>query len=133
MDAQQQLVAARIVMIWRKPMHMLAEQRVGQVGKNVRRGIDRQVGFLDAGDGCIADLEDCHRPANQSRYFLRKPSNFLLKRDSRPPRSSSCCWPPVHAGCDFGSISRCSVSPGLPQVERVVNSVPSVMRTLMVW
>ena len=30
-------------------------------------------------------------------------------------------------------MSRCMVSPGLPQVERVVNSLPSVMMTLMVW
>ena len=71
--------------------------------------------------------------AQAERYFLRpRPANFFWKRDSRPPRSSSCCWPPVQAGCDFGSMSRCSVSPSLPQVVRVVNSVPSVITTLMV-
>src|SRR3546814_15271553 len=29
--------------------------------------------------------------------------------------------PPVQAGCDLGSTSSCSVSPSLPQVERVSN------------
>ena len=69
-------------------------------------------------------------------YFFssafRKPENFFWKRDRRPPRSSKCCWPPVQAGCDFGSMSRCMTSPSLPQVERVVNSLPSVITTLMV-
>src|SRR6185295_13542976 len=63
-------------------------------------------------------------------YFFPSPPNFFWKRERRPPRSSRCCCPPVHAGCDFGSMSRRSVSPGLPQVVRVVNSVPSVMTTL---
>jgi hypothetical protein len=39
----------------------------------------------------------------------------------------------VHAGCVVGSMSRLSVSPSLPQVERVRYSVPSVITTLMVW
>ena len=65
--------------------------------------------------------------------FLRNPENFFWKRDSRPPRSRSCCCPPVQAGCDFGSMSRRIVSPSLPQVVRVVNSVPSVIMILMVW
>ncbi len=62
---------------------------------------------------------------------LIRPPNLLLKRDRRPPRSSSCCVPPVQAGCDFESISSCILSPGLPQVERVVYSVPSVIVTLI--
>src|SRR5581483_131868 len=70
------------------------------------------------------------RPTSRLAYF-RKPENFFWKRDRRPARSSSCCWPPVQAGCDFGSISRRSVSPSLPQVLRVVNSVPSVITTLI--
>jgi hypothetical protein len=45
----------------------------------------------------------------------------------------SCCVPPVQAGCVFGSMSRFSVSPSLPIVERVRNSVPFVMTTLMKW
>ena len=65
-------------------------------------------------------------------YFLPRPPNFFWKRESRPPRSIRCCWPPVQAGCDFGSMSSRSVSPDLPQVVRVVNSVPSVMTTLTV-
>ena len=67
-------------------------------------------------------------------YFLLmpRPANFFSKRDSRPPRSSNCWFPPVQAGCDFGSMSRCSTSPFLPQVERVVNSLPSVILTVMV-
>ena len=75
------------------------------------------------------------RLAQQARRAISsrpRPANFFWKRESRPPRSSSCCWPPVQAGCDFGSMSRCSVSPSLPQVVRVVNSVPSVITTLMV-
>ena len=46
----------------------------------------------------------------------RRDRAMLLVRRSRP-------------GCDFGSMSRRSVSPGLPQVVRVVNSVPSVITT----
>ena len=38
---------------------------------------------------------------------------------------------PVHAGWTLGSISRCSVSPSLPQVDRIWNLVPSVMSTLI--
>src|SRR2546422_8658505 len=64
--------------------------------------------------------------------FLRKPENFFWKRDTRPPRSSSCCEPPVQAGCDLESISRFSLSPSLPQVERVWYSVPSVITTVIV-
>ena len=54
-------------------------------------------------------------------YFLRIPipSNFFWKRETRPPRSRICWLPPVQAGCDFGSMSRFSLSPALPQVERV--------------
>src|ERR1044072_6412184 len=63
-------------------------------------------------------------------YFLAPmPANFFWKRDTRPPRSSRFCWPPVQAGCAFGSMSSASVSPGLPQVVRVVNSVPWVILT----
>src|SRR4029079_5658418 len=72
----------------------------------------------------------------QSPYFFssvfRKPENFFWNRDTRPPRSRICCWPPAQAGCDFGSMSRCRTSPSLPHVERVVNSLPSVITTLMV-
>ena len=39
-----------------------------------------------------------------------KPPYFELKRDTRPPRSSSCWLPPVHAGWVFGSMSRFSVA-----------------------
>src|SRR6185295_2964445 len=65
-------------------------------------------------------------------HFLRKPSNFFWKRETRPPRSSSCWVPPVQAGCDLGSISRFSLSPSLPQVERVWYSVPSVITTVII-
>ncbi len=64
--------------------------------------------------------------------FLRKPENFFWKRETRPPRSSSCWEPPVQAGCDLESMSRFSLSPSLPQVERVWYSVPSVMTTVIV-
>src|SRR5581483_8448877 len=64
--------------------------------------------------------------------FLRKPENFFWNRETRPPRSRICCAPPTQAGCDLGSMSRCSLSPSLPQVERVWYSVPSVITTVMV-
>ena len=56
------------------------------------------------------------RPA-RSGYCSRRGPKFWkrrLKRASWPPVSSRRCWPPVQAGCDFGSISRRSVSPSLP-------------------
>ncbi len=82
------------------------------------------------------------RPAGTAGFFclsvslrLQMPrlAYFDLKRETRPPRSTSDCWPPVQAGCEVESMSRCSVSPSAPQVERVSYSVPSVMTTLMVW
>ena len=39
--------------------------------------------------------------------------------------------PPVQAGCASGSMSSVIVSPSLPQVERVSNTVPSVICTLI--
>ena len=36
-------------------------------------------------------------------------------------------------GCASGSMSSCIVSPSLPQVERVSNTVPSVIWTLIMW
>src|SRR5204863_136161 len=38
----------------------------------------------------------------------------------------------TQAGCDLGSMSRFSLSPCLPQVERVWYSVPSVITTVIV-
>ena len=70
--------------------------------------------------------------AEAAQSFLRKPENFFWNRDTRPPRSSSCWAPPVQAGCDLESMSRFSLSPSLPQVERVWYSVPSVITTVIV-
>src|SRR3954464_5298201 len=70
--------------------------------------------------------------AETPQSFLRKPENFFWKRDTRPPRSSICWVPPVQAGCDLESMSRFSLSPSLPQVERVWYSVPSVITTVIV-
>src|SRR4051812_28483173 len=70
--------------------------------------------------------------SENAQSFFKKPENFFGKRDPRPPRSSSCCEPPVQAGCDLESISRFSLSPSLPQVERVWYSVPSVITTVIV-
>ena len=67
------------------------------------------------------------------RPCFEEARELLLEARQAAAAVQSCCWPPVQAGCDFGSMSRCSVSPSLPQVVRVVNSVPSVMTTLMVW
>src|ERR1043166_6904381 len=60
------------------------------------------------------------------------PAKRFLNLDSWPPRSTSLEMP-VQAGWVLGSISRRMVSPALPQVERVSNSVPSVMMTLIGW
>src|SRR4026207_709169 len=46
--------------------------------------------------------------------YLRKPSYFRLKRDSRPPRSVRCWLPPVQAGWVLESMSSFSVSPSAP-------------------
>src|SRR4030095_11891771 len=64
-------------------------------------------------------------------FFPRvRPPKRLLKRATWPP---SWTWrvPPTQAGCTFGSISRCNVSPSLPQVERSWNLVPSVISTVI--
>src|SRR6266436_3822980 len=78
--------------------------------------------------GRFAVLDD----SEKAHSFLRKPENFFWNRDTRPPRSRICCEPPVQAGCDLGSMSRLSLSPALPQVERVWYSVPSVMTTVII-
>src|SRR5438477_190013 len=52
--------------------------------------------------------------------------------EKRPQRSSICWMPPVQAGWDLGSMSTFSLSPSLPQVERVWYSVPSVITTVIV-
>src|SRR5690348_10249203 len=59
-----------------------------------------------------------------------RPPKRLLKRATWP-RSCTCRVPPTRAGWTFRSMSRCSVSPSLPQVERVWNLVPSVISTLI--
>jgi hypothetical protein len=68
---------------------------------------------------------------SQNDQDFTKPLNLSLKRDRRPPRSSDTPAPPVQAGCDFGSMSSDNLSPVLPMVERVWNSVPSVITTVM--
>src|SRR5215207_8936920 len=56
------------------------------------------------------------RPEGGADHFLPKlkAPKRELKRDTRPPRSSSCCWPPVQAGCVLGSMSRLRTLPSLP-------------------
>src|SRR6266436_2083875 len=93
---------------------------------------EQQTKNAPANRGVFAFLVGNQRRAENPQSFLRKPENFFWKRDTRPPRSSSCCEPPVQAGCDLESISRFSLSPSLPQVERVWYSVPSVITTVIV-
>jgi len=57
-NAEFEPAAVRIVVMGSKPMAVLLEMRVGKCGKNLRRRINRQIGFLDAGNGRFADLED---------------------------------------------------------------------------
>src|SRR5574338_1135050 len=72
---------------------------------------------------------DPRRFADQAAYFLPRvrPPKRLLKRATWPPSWTRRVLAPVHAGWTFGSMSRCSVSPSLPQVERTWNLVPSVI------
>lgn len=65
------------------------------------------------------------------RVFLHP--NRFLNRDRRPPLSMRCCPPPVHAGCVVGSISRVSLAPGSPKVERVWKVEPSFITTVISW
>jgi regulator of CtrA degradation len=46
-------------------------------------------------------------------FLIDMPWKRLLNLASWPPLSIRRCTP-VQAGCDFGSMSRCKVSPGLP-------------------
>jgi uncharacterized membrane protein len=62
-----------------------------------------------------------------------RPSYFFLNFETRPPVSMRRDEPPVQAGCTVGSMSSASVSPSLPHVERILNTVPSVILTSMKW
>jgi IS30 family transposase len=50
-------------------------------------------------------------PALRPAHLRVKAPNLALKRETRPPRSSSCWLPPVQAGCVEGSMSKFSVAP----------------------
>ena len=56
--AELDLARGRIVVVGRQPVRVLGELRLGHRRENIRHRIDRQIGFLDAGDGGLADLED---------------------------------------------------------------------------
>jgi deoxycytidine triphosphate deaminase len=101
--------------------------------------------FLQGNEPCetaMPTARQIHGPArgdaaeallSQNAYFLSvSPPKRLLKRATWPPWSILRV-PPVHAGCDLGSISSAIVSPSLPQVERVWKVVPSVICTVMKW
>ena len=67
------------------------------------------------GQGRLGGARPGFPPSRNDNYdFGPKLPKRLLKRASWPPVSSRRCWPPVQAGCDFGSMSRRSVSPSLP-------------------
>ena len=70
--------------------------------------------------------------ADQSLLFAeRKAAEALVEARDLAAFIEKPGVPPVHAGCTLGSISRWSVSPSLPQVDRVWNLVPSVISTLI--
>src|SRR5882757_8992212 len=100
------------------PPYGLCARNDGRQRKTPRRG-----------QGRFDRAEAVRRKAAHS--FFKNPENFFWKRETRPPRSSSCWEPPVQAGCDLESMSRFILSPSLPQVERVWYSVPSVITTVM--
>ena len=58
MHAQFDLARGRIVVMRAEPVGVLGELRLGHRRENIRYRINRQIGFLDAGDGGVADLED---------------------------------------------------------------------------
>lgn len=61
-----------------------------------------------------------------------KPENRLWNLATRPPVSTSLRAPRIQAGWVRRSTSSFSLSPGLPQVERVSKLLPLVITTL-IW
>src|SRR5262249_42681783 len=53
--AELDLAARRLVVARCEPAFMLAQNVVGELRKDFPRIVDREVGFLDAGYGCLAD------------------------------------------------------------------------------
>src|SRR4051812_8877606 len=96
-------------------------------------GFDHGCG-LEGGGRALCPRDPGLRRDDEQGHFLPSvsPPKRLLKRATWPPESTSLPWPPVQAGWTLGSMSSCSVSPSLPQVERVSKVVPSVICTLIV-
>ena len=73
--------------------------------------LKRSVGLLRLASYASAQKASRLYRAEDLRPRNRKPSNFFLNFETRPPVSTRRCEPPVHAGCALGSISRFRVSP----------------------
>ena len=86
----------------------------------------------DAGvpDSAVQSRRYLFRQAAATQFSPKSPKR-LLKRETWPPRSTSRWAPPVQTGWDSGSMSRVSVSPALPHVDRVVKVLPSVRTTVI--
>src|SRR5664279_3326394 len=78
MDAELEQIAGWIVMVRRKPVAVLLEMRVGPFREQITRAVDRQIGFLNAGNRGFADLEYRHHMYRLSYSRFRKP--FYLQR-----------------------------------------------------
>ena len=74
--------------------------------------------------GATGKTTESEKSRAERGFLARTPAYFLpkdilpkreLKRDRRPPRSSSCAEPPVQAGCVFGSMSRLRCRPRCPR------------------
>ncbi len=72
-------------------------------------------------------------PESYLRVFLDEAGELLLEARQTAAAVEKLLGAAGPGRCDCGSMSSAIVSPSLPQVERVTNSVPSVILTLMVW
>ena len=90
---------------------------------DVAKGIKAYNPIL-AGQLSREEIEQCSKDASKKLSLLKKLDEVEIKERKKPkytPLSKSFCFPPVHAECDFGSISSLSTSPSDPQVDFVSN------------
>ena len=88
MHAELDLSGIGVVVVRRQPMLVLGQMRIAEVRKNVPQHIVRNVGFLDARDGGLADFEHWRLLC---RYFFKIyfGRNSLVKVDGK----STCAGP----------------------------------------
>src|SRR5262249_1216035 len=97
--AQLDLAARRLVVVRCGPVFILARDIVGEFRKDFLRVVDREIGFLDAGYGCVADriLEHAFSlAAPDAVYFGR---NALVKVDGKSIGAGP-------SGCRYAKVAR---------------------------